>query len=58
MGRRDELLADPADALVFFGAPPLDDPGVGSQFQFSDHFADRISLDLVRCIASVSASAR
>ena len=29
VGRRDDLLADLADAVVFFGAQPVDDPGVG-----------------------------
>lgn len=28
-GRRDALLVEVAQALVFFGADPLDDPGVG-----------------------------
>ncbi|GAA2840115.1 hypothetical protein GCM10010441_75560 [Kitasatospora paracochleata] len=29
VGRRDALLADVAGALVFFGADPVDDPGIG-----------------------------
>lgn len=29
VGRRDGLLAELADAVVFFGAEPVDDPGVG-----------------------------
>lgn len=29
MGRRDELLAQLAAAVVFFGARPVEDPGVG-----------------------------
>ncbi|GAA2753023.1 hypothetical protein [Kitasatospora cinereorecta] len=28
-GRRDALLADVADALVFFGGDPVGDPGIG-----------------------------